>query len=148
MPRKRNTHFLYQGNRDDEHGIQRSMIGFNHTDIFNTLKGTKIEKVEVYLKNETSWLSSGTIAYLGAHNNSSAPADFQHAKYGLKSESFSKGQGKWFDVTNDLGTKLQSNDYKGLVLYHNGMNTSYFGAFHSHTAGTATRPKIRITYKK
>ena len=153
FPRKRDGAWLYQGRRPPEsvtsdRGKQRSMIGFNTTAMRTALTGSEIIKVEVYLKNQTSWNTTGTNAFIGYHNDTGAPSDFKQTNYAVKSEKFATGQGKWVTMSNELGTRLRDNKAKGFTLFADSNDTNYFGVFFGHQAGSANKPKIRITYKK
>lgn len=153
FPRKRDGAWLYQGRRPPEsvtsdRGRQRSMIGFNSSAIRTALSGATIQKVEIYLKNQTSWNTTGTNALIGYHNENSTPADFKQSNYGIKNEKFAKGVGKWVEMPLDFANRLKNNQAKGFTLFSDSSDTNYFGAFFGHQANSSDVPKIRITYKK
>ena len=146
FPRKRETVSLYQGRTsEDDRGRHRSMVGFNYGDIASTLKGSTIEKVEIYLRNQGFWNNNGK-AKIGYHNSSSEPNDFQQSKYGQKTEDFDVGQGKWITLPDDFGNLLRDGKAKGFTLFEDSDSLASYGYFHGHSSGD--RPQIRITYKK
>lgn len=146
-PRKRDVAQLYQGRAEgSDRGRQRSMVWFDYGNISSNLKGSNIEKVEIYLKNQHFWYNAGGKARIGYHNSNGETSDFQHSKYGQKTVDFSKGQEKWFEVPNEFGELLRDNGAKGFTLFEDSDNLSYYGYFEGHSSWN--RPKIRITYKK
>lgn len=138
---------LYQGKESSgsRWGIQRSLIGFNTSEIQETLKGTTISNVEIYLRNEDFWYSKGGKAAIIAHNFSSRPSEFNYSR-SVTESSFRKGEGKWFRLPISLGDQLKSGAITGFGLYKNSDDLDYSGHFAGATSNN--RPKLRITYKK
>lgn len=127
---------------------QKSMVGFNHADIRAKLAGAKIEKVEVYLRNQHFWYYAGGYAVLGYHNSSSKPSNFAYTKSQVLKEYYNgRGGAKWLNMPVDFGNQLRDNKAKGFVLFAATDILDYYGYFYG--AGDKTyRPKIRITYVK
>lgn len=151
FPRKRDSGWMYQGRRPPEsvtsdRGRQRSMIGFNSSNIASELKGSDIVKVEMYLRNQSSWLKSGSKAVIGYHNSASTPDDFSATKHAVLGENFSVGQGKWVTLPKEFAELIRDGKAKGLTLFANNDTQEDFGVFYGHS--TDSKPKIRITYRK
>lgn len=129
-------------------GIQKSMIGFDHAAIRKELAGARIEKVEVYLRNEHFWYFAGGYSVLGYHNSASRPNTFQYTKNQVRKDYYKgRGEAKWLVMPNDLGNLLRDNKAKGLILYAPTTILDYYGYFYG-AGGGSSRPKIRITYVK
>lgn len=154
LPRKRNSSgWMYQGQYtpsskfDDRRGRQRSMIGFNHSDMRNKMKGAKIVKVEMYLRSKHFYSTSGGSAVIGYHNASSNPSSFSEVKYNSKTQSYTKrNQGRWITLPKSVGEAIRDNKAKGITLNTNSTSTSRYGYFYGR--GNGSEPKLRITYKK
>lgn len=154
-PNRRNTSgWMYQGRFtpadkfSDDFGRQRSMIGFNHSDIRSKTNGAKIIKVEMYLRSKHFWNTTGGDAVIGYHNSSTnTPSSFSETKNNVKTQKFSKrDQGIWITLPNSVGEALRDNKAKGLTLYGNTNDVKKYGYFYGK--GNGSEPKIRITYKK
>lgn len=92
LQRKKGSHFMYQGWwSSDPHGKMGSLMGFREDLIKNQLKGAKIEKVELYIRNVHSYYSSGQTAHVYWHNYTSEPSQIK------KSSAFpsSRKLGAW-----------------------------------------------------
>lgn len=146
---------LYQGRYGSpdswtyDWGRQKSMAGFNYTDIQNNLRGSRIDKVEIFLRNEHFWYYSGGAAYIGTHNNTSPPSNFAQRRYGLVYQAFQgRGQGYWITMPINFGEALRDGMEKGFTLYRDSNELSYYGYFHGENTGAAYAPKIRVTYTK
>lgn len=155
FPNRRNTSgWMYQGRPQvpdkfsNDLGRQRSMIGFNHSDIRSKLSGAKIEKVELYLRSKHFHNTSGGYAVIGRHNSSTVkPTSFSETANNVKSEQFTKrDQEKWITLPNSVGETLRDNKTKGLTLYANTDSLKRYGYFYG--MGNGSEPQIRITYKK
>ena len=139
---------LYQGkdgSNGNRWGVERSLIGFNTIEMQETLKGTTIDTVEIYLKNEDFWHSKGGKAAVIAHNFSSRPNEFNYSR-SVTESSFRKGQGKWFRLHSFVGDQLKSGAITGFGLYKNSDDLDYYGHFAGATSNDG--PKLRVTYKK
>lgn len=155
FPNRRNTSgWMYQGRPSvankfsNDLGRQRSMIGFNHSDMRSKLKGSKIEKVEVYLRSKHFHNTSGGYAVIGQHNSSSVrPSRFSESKNNIKSQKYSKrNEGRWVTLPKSVGEAIRDNKAKGLTLYANTSSLSRYGYFYGQ--GNGSEPQLRITYKK
>ncbi|MGP0689815.1 hypothetical protein ACW5UC_25035 [Priestia aryabhattai] len=127
-------------------GIQRSLCGFG--DIKSELAGAKILDVELYLKNQHWYYYAGGKAVIGYHNHASEPSMFSYSKYGAVTEEFSsRGQAKWIQMPKSFGEGIRDGDYKGISLFANTTNLSYYGYFYGVADGSS-KPKLKITYSK
>lgn len=145
---------LYQGrygapdSNQYDWGIQKSMCGFNYTDIQNNLRGARIDKVEIYLRNQHFWYYAGGAAYIGTHNATGAPWTFNQNRYGLVYQNFQgRGQGRWITMPINFGEALRDGREKGFTLYRNSHELSYYGYWYGADSG-GNKPKIRVTYTK
>lgn len=146
--------WMYQGQESvankfsNDYGRQRSMIGFNHSDMRSKMSGSKIIKVELYLRSKHFANTSGGDARIGLHNsNTNSPASFSESQHNVKTQKFSKrDQAQWITLPNSVGEAIRDNKAKGLTLYANVADASKYGYFYGLNNGSA--PQLRITYKK
>ena len=132
---------------DDIWGHMRSLCGFDDADIRATLSGAKIEKVELYLKNEHWYYYSGGTAIIGYHNHATEPDTFSHSLYNAKQQKYSsRGQAQWITMPNSLGEGIRDNKYKGFSIYAGSASIGYYGVFYG--ANSSYKPKLKITYSK
>ena len=59
-------------------GVQRSLIGFDAKKIQANLKGARIQKIELYLKNEHFWYAKGGRAAIVSHSFPNKPNKFNY----------------------------------------------------------------------
>lgn len=139
---------LYQGKDGSNRsrwGIERSLIGFNTSEIQETLKGTTITKIELYLKNEDLWYREGGKAAIIAHNFSSRPNEFNYSQ-SITDALFNKRQGRWVPINISIGDQLKSGAITGFGLYKNSDDLDYYGHFAGATSDN--RPRLRVTYRQ
>lgn len=145
--------FLYQGrfNNPDirwegDAGIQKGMIGFNDGDIRNSLRGTKIESVRLYLHSSHWWYYSGGQAVIGLHNSSGWQGSFRCSQYDVKRQNYgNRNEGHWIDLPVWVGERFRDNSTKGFVTYVNDWNNPlFYGYFFGTQDGK--KPKLQITY--
>lgn len=139
----------YQGYYSSTNGNQFSMIAFPYATIQADLSGATIVKTEIYLKNTHSYSNSGVTAIIGTHNQTSVSGDHPSSQVtdNIDTESFTKGQGKWFTVTNTIGNAFKNNTAKGIAL---GPAPSTSQSYYAYFAGNGQtgEPQLRITYDK
>lgn len=126
-------------------GVQRSLIGFDAKKIQESLKGARIQKIELYLKNEHFWFAKGGRAGIISHSFSSKPNKFNFVSSVIDA-GFTKGQGRWVILPDTLGTHLKSGTMTGFGLYRNTQQLDYYGYFSG--ANSSNRPMLRVTYTK
>lgn len=127
-------------------GIQRSLCGFG--DIKSQLAGAKILKVELYLCNQHWYYMAGGNAVIGYHNHAYEPDTFSHSVYNALTTSFSaRGQARWINMPLALGEGIRDGRYKGISLFANTENKSYYGYFYGVADGSK-KPKLKVTYAK
>jgi hypothetical protein len=139
---------LCQGKyQNDSFGHMRSLCGFNDASMRQELAGAKIEKVELYLRNEHWYYHSGGTVFIGYHNHANEPANFSHSLHNQKSQSFSsRGQAQWINMPLDFATGIRDNKFKGFSIFAASDAIGYYGVFYG--ANTSYKPKIKITYTK
>jgi hypothetical protein len=127
-------------------GIMRSLAGF--PSMTSELAGARIDKIEIYLRNEHWYYTSGGTVVIGYHNHASVPSTFSHSKYGAKTQAYSaRGQALWIDMPIEFGEGIRDGEYKGFSIYANSENMNYYGIFYGANDGSS-KPKIKITYTK
>ena len=127
-------------------GVQRSLIGFDTKKIQANIKGARIQKIELYLKNEHFWFAEGGRAAIISHSFANKPNKFNYYPSNIANAPFKKGQGKWVTLPDTLGTLLKNGTISGFGLYRNTQQLQYYGYFSG--ANSANRPMLRITYTK
>lgn len=127
-------------------GVQRSLIGFDAKKIQESIKGARIEKIELYLKNEHFWYAKGGRAAIIPHSFANKPNKFNYYQSDIANVYFTKGQGQWVILPNTLGVLLKNGTISGFGLYRNTQQLDYYGYFSG--ANSANRPMLRITYAK
>lgn len=139
---------LCQGKyQNDSFGHMRSLCGFDDADMRAKLAGAKIEKIELYLRNEHWYYYSGGTAVIGYHNHANEPNTFSHSEINQKTQRFSgRGQAQWINMPLDFATGIQNNKYKGFSIFTASDAIGYYGVFYG--AHTSYKPKIKITYVK
>lgn len=141
---------LYYGNSGESsyNGRQSSLIGFDYAAIQAALAGAVINKVEIYLYNEHTWLNSGATVYFGTHSNATKPGTFGGVVTNFISTGATKRSlGTWHVVNTTIGAQLRDASAKGIVLQAPNDSTSYYG----YAAGIGDGPpipQIRINYTK
>jgi hypothetical protein len=137
---------LMQGDSgEDPWNIQRSLCGFG--DIQTALAGSKINKVELYLRCEHAWYQAGMTAYIGYHNHASEPTTFSHSVYGAKTQKFNyRGHAQWITLPNSFAEGIRDDKYEGFSIYASSSSKEYYGEFNG--AGSSYKPKLKITYTK
>lgn len=127
---------------------RRSAIGFNtdpasSSSIYKALQGASVQKVELYLKNVSSYSSTGGNAVVDASTLTSAPGSIGAITgRGLaRAFKFSVGEGKWVTLNSDMWTGLKDGSTRSLVLL--GSTVTDYAKF-----SQTDPPKIRITYTK
>ena len=128
-------------------GRQRSLIGFPN-DTYETLKGARIEKVELYLHNYWAWYWAGVVACIGVHNFGSEPDRFNHVRYGVAEVRYnSRNEGRWITFDSSVAAMFSSGQAKGFTLLKESDDPLFYGNWYGANDG-AYRPKIRVTYYK
>lgn len=148
---KRSTNRCYQGNTQlgDGTGDQYSKIGFNATNIQNTLSGATINKVRVRLKNEHTWYVASSTCRIGTHDNGSEPggSTSTDGNFNRDQADFARGEKKWVTLPDAIGEELRDGTYRGLTLGRTGAgNRSDYGYWTGTNGGSTTKPKLEITY--
>lgn len=124
-----NDNYMIQGKWTDSAGTwgnYKSIALFNYQDIRNTLKGTTIEKVQVYFYRISTphGYYNGQAIDLYTHNYSSHPAGEPSLSYDQGPfSSFALGEGKWVTVNNSVAERIRDGSAAGVALYNpNGAN--------------------------
>jgi hypothetical protein len=142
---------MYHGQYDGTQGNQKSMIGFNNTQIQSDLAGATINSIKLTIKNKHWYNNSGGTLVVGYHNStaSSAPATYPGGTESVTTSSgFAKGATKTITLSNTIGNALRDDTAEGIVIGP-GDSTSktYYGYFAGYNDST-NRPKLIITYTK
>lgn len=99
---------------------RRSILLFDYKAIQAALAGSKIEKVELYLKRLSSTHGQATAyACVKTHNYAAKPTTWKGTDLGAAddaSPSFTRGQARWIELLPSVGEKLRDDTIKGLCL--------------------------------
>jgi hypothetical protein len=145
---------LYQGNPGTASGTKKSAIRFP---ALGLPAGATVTKAELYLRNRHSYSASGLTCYIGAHidtnleDQTTAPTQSGTLGTSVVTTSFSRGQGKWVDVTSAWSSYIASGTLRGFLIgLSAASNTWYssianYGYFDGNTM--ADEPKLRVTYQ-
>lgn len=142
---------MYHGQYDGTQGNQKSMIGFNNSQIQSDLSGATITSVKLTLTNKHWYNNSGGTLVVGHHNStaSSAPATYPGGTTSVVTFSgWAKGATKTVSIGTAFGNGFRDDTIEGIVIGP-GDSTSktYYGYFQGG-ASASTRPKLTITYTK
>lgn len=140
---------MYQGQYSGTNGNQRSLIGFDDSQIRSDLSGATITKVELRLDNTHFYNNSGGTAVIGTHDYGSAPASWSGSRVdeNRETESWAKGALKWVTLANSFGNDLKSGAATGIALGPgNSTSLTYYGYFVGQNG--SNKPQLRITYSK
>lgn len=140
---------MYQGYYDSTNGNQRSLIGFNYSQIQSDLSGATVKTVKLTLKNKHFYWNYGGNVALGTHNYTSSPSSWSGSRVdeSLMTSTWTKGAKKTVTLASSFGTDLKSGDATGIALgpgNDNGLD--WYGYFAGQNSGD--RPVLTITYEK
>ena len=145
---------LYQGDPGTASGVKKSAVLFPAFTLPAGAANVVVSKVEVYLRNRHSYLSTGLTAYIGTHSSSSLGSSIPGiSNYGVVSAKFSKGAAAWVTLPSGSYTAFKpgSQTARGIILgatddnpdtYYSGLNS--YGYFDGNTM--SDEPKLRVTY--
>ncbi len=147
-------YYLYQGNPGTASGVKKSAVLFAAFNFTGKTNGLSIKKLEIYLRNRHSYLSTGLTVYLGAHSATSLGSTVPLALDSCvaTTSTFTKGQGKWITLPSSWhSTFSNGGGGRGILIgltdenpdtYYDGIDN--YGYFDGVTQDDP--PKIRITY--
>jgi hypothetical protein len=141
---------MYQGFYSSNNGNQKSMIGFNHSQIQSDLAGSTIKKVQLTLKNKHWYYNSGGTAVIGRHNDTaaSAPTTFSGTGNINQSSGWPKGGTRTVTLNNGIAEALRDDSAEGIIIGPGpSTNKIYYGYFQGG-ASSSSRPKLTITFTK
>ncbi|WP_017974376.1 hypothetical protein [Actinopolyspora halophila] len=144
------TGYMYQGRHSaGAGGYEYSKFWFDHTSIRNTLAGSSIVKVELFLKNVHSYYSSGIWAMIGTvletDETQASPTSGGWDRY--PRVHIDKYEGKWITLPNSLGEEFRDASTSGITLgspFTGGL--AEYGYFDG--ANNLLKPTLRVTYDK
>lgn len=141
---------MYQGFFDSTHGNQRSLFGFDSSDIQSTLSGATVNKVTLSFKVKHSYLNSGMTALISSHDYASQPSTWSGARVNNSQDSKASAQdGSTYtiDITSWAAGGLKNGNIKGMG-FGPGASTSnlYYGYLYG--VASSSHPIITVTYTK
>jgi hypothetical protein len=149
--RKNSNGDMYQGYYSSTNGNQKSVIGFNNTQIQSDLAGATISSIKLTLKNKHWYYNSGGTVVVGYHNNtsSSAPTTYPGGTESVNTFSgWAKGATKTVTLSNSIGNALRDDTAEGIIIGPGDSSSkTYYGYFAGYN-DSANRPKLTITYTK
>lgn len=136
----------YGGDINDGHVIQGTYGRYGnrtggwiaHSKMMDTLRGAKIHKIEVYLRNAHWYYGKGGTAVIRP-NNGSYKWSFE-AK--MLSGGWPRGASRWVTLPGDWGQHFASGLYRGISLYTTNPSGEYYGRFWGDGM------KFRVTFTK
>ena len=146
------THtYLYYGNSGESsfNGRQQSIVGFDHAAITAALAGATITQVRLFLYNIHTWSGAGATAFVGIHNNGSAPSTasgIAHTHDFVSSVKTHRNSGQWFTLSTEFGSAFRDGVGKGVILQAPNNSNSYYGYAAGVGSGLSV-PQIEITYR-
>lgn len=143
-----------QGYYSSSQGNQKSLIGFDYSQIASDLSGATIQKCEVYLYFNHWYFFDGGTAIIGTHSSTNTsdngPTTYPSGSVntGRKTvANWGRNVGKWVDLGTTIGNEFKSGTSKGIAM---GPGTSndplYYGKYDGDNM--THEPKLRITYTK
>jgi hypothetical protein len=136
-----------QGFYSSTNGNQRSLIGFNSTQIQSDLAtATSIVSVKVYLYYDHWYFNSGGTAIIGHHGHSSAPSSFSATTNQVQSSNWPKPGARV--VTYNVGTGDWKTGAKKGIAIGPGPSTSreYYGRARGYNESNP--PRLQITWQE
>lgn len=111
---------LHYGNRANEHGERRIMVGFDDTQIRADTAGSVIEKVSLRAINADAFGSRVEICW-GGHKHSTAPSSYSAVRKNAYRGSWPKsgwggGLVPWRTIPKLFGTALRDDTIRGLTV--------------------------------
>lgn len=139
---------LYYGYSDSYNGRQKSLIGFNYSDIQTKLAGSTIKSVKFKLNNVHAYWNDGATIYFGVHNSSSEPSTFPSlVRSGIYRSKFGKPQVKTITLPIEVGSLLRAGTGKGIALHAPGNSSENYG-WAGGVGSSYADPALIITYVK
>lgn len=139
---------LYYGYGDSFNGRQKSLIGFDASNIQSTLSGCTIKSVKLRLHNVHAYWNDGATIYFGVHNNASEPGSFPSlVRNGIAHSKFGKPQLKTVTLPLIVGALLRAGTGKGIALTAPGNSSENYG-WAGGVGSSYTDPALIITYVK
>lgn len=142
--------YLVQGRYSPNHdtydtGDQHSMIGFDDNAIRNTIKGSDIDSIQIYMKCvHTFYYGMAARAVFGWHNSRQANPSFGwENEHGMAWADFRRWQGRWVNLPNWFGDRLRDNSATGVTIKADNLSNANYCIF---DGTNGDRPRLRITY--
>lgn len=139
---------LYYGYSDGYNGRQRSLIGFNDSQIQSDLSGSTIKYVRLKLHNVHAWWNDGATIYFGVHNSSGEPSTWPGlVRSKIAHFKFGKPQVRTVTLPLTVGLLLRSGGGKGIALEAPSDSAEYYG-WAGGVGSSYQDPALIITYTK
>lgn len=142
---------MYHGQYDSTQGNQKSVIGFNNTQIQSDLSGATINSIKLTIQNKHWYYNSGGTLVVGYHNStaSSAPATYPGGTTSVNTFSgFAKGATKTVTLSNSIGNALRDDTAEGIIIGPGDSTSKTYYGYFTGGATSSSRPKLTITYTK
>jgi hypothetical protein len=133
----------YQGYYDGVWGIQKSNYGFDYATISGNVHGrVGVYAAQVYLSSLHFYYSTGGYAVIGTHTNTSDPSTFSYNRYNNPGTfAWGRTEAKWVSVTTDIIQWFDEQSARGITLYANTTDSTYYGYFN-------TSASLYMSYEK
>jgi hypothetical protein len=151
LSRRNSNGSMYHGQYSSTNGNQRSMIGFNYSQIQSDLSGATINSIKITLKNSHWYYNAGGTCRIGSHNSSagSAPTTFSGASNIVTVSDWGYGATKTVSLsTSTYGNGFRDNTIKGITIGPGASTDKEYYGYFVGGASSSSRPKLTITYTK
>lgn len=129
-------------------GDESAQIYFDWGNIQNTLRGAKIEKVEIYMHCLHSMNYNGGQGVFGLHNAPGWQSKYSETNFGVARAWYNRrDQGQWITLPNWVGDNFRDGSVKGITC-RAGDTAGVRYLWYAGSADGWKKPKIRITYWK
>lgn len=129
-------------------GKESGMFWVDIDNMRNTLQGSRIDKVEVYMHVLHSGMGSGTQLTIGTHNTKTWQDKFSEVNHGVASVRYwGRDQGQWITIPNWVGEAFRDGKLCGFTTFDYNADLWHY----CYVAGLWDgwkKPKVRITYVK
>lgn len=141
---------MYQGQYSSTQGNQRSLIGFNYSQIQSDLSGATITGCWITLKNTHFYNNSGGTLVLGTHSYTALPSTWSGGSVNESRTTYSwaKGAKSTQSIGVQYGQDFQSGAARGLAIGPGDSTSLTYYSYWVGQNGGSNKPQLKITYTK
>lgn len=145
------TKYIYYGDSGDSfNGRNRSLIGFDYSNIASTLSGSTVLEVRLTLLNLHSWYNNGSDIHFGIHNYTSEPSSWAGGgipRSMIAKHHFGKPQQRTVAMPLEFATAIRDGWGKGIAVESPSDSLTFYG----YAAGVGSGqqlPVLTVKYAK